>query len=512
MDTWERRGVPVTLGYNNPAPNALVLQVTYEPCDGVVVLTANHPVFAAVDVINFETTGGDGSLAVGGAFIVDSPVQITFLAGVLPTPAALTQLDIYTPGPTLVGTWTGALPIVLLSFTTTYDSIADTLTVVSNYPDFMDDVDSIDYNTNDGTTQIDEGSGYTQPAGDTIVIAGASGYGEQAQQIDYYSSPAHDVLICTRLIDPTVPTVPTQTTTITSVVYDRPTNSVFVTLADPYAGNIDTVNVTLDPDPGLVTFFPGQFTVIDPSTISFPNQCVLDSDEVVAVDLLDIAPGQIAAWSGSTAVLSLGLTWDDITDTLLIVANHPMLLDDGGPTEYAMTLNGITALSNPVPIVVIDDASNAHLDGWGAFAGAQPPNPSTDWELTFFRLQDSSANFWGCWVGDINNLPPVVDQVQAPGGVGQISIFGQRFQSSVQGAVDKFTVEFDDTSTVDFYPSSSPNVGLNPPGTVSVSYTDSGIDFTNAAALSGKTISRVRVEDIGASYSIFYDVSDVVVP
>lgn len=111
-DTWEKRAVAYTPGYNTPG-NTLAFTPVYNSGTDELVITASHPVFGPVDEINFQGTFGSGTMNVGVEFVVDSPTQITVsgAAAVLSAPTDLTQLDFFSPGPTLVGTWTGNVNI-----------------------------------------------------------------------------------------------------------------------------------------------------------------------------------------------------------------------------------------------------------------------------------------------------------------------------------------------------------------------------------------------------------------
>jgi hypothetical protein len=114
-DTWERRAIANTPGYNNLGP-ALTFTPVYDQGTDTLVITASHPVLGAVDQINFQGTNGNGTLIVGGDFIVDSPTQITvsgaYAALLGPPDLTLTQLDFFNFGPVLVGTWTGSVAVV----------------------------------------------------------------------------------------------------------------------------------------------------------------------------------------------------------------------------------------------------------------------------------------------------------------------------------------------------------------------------------------------------------------
>lgn len=109
MDTWERRAIGYGPGFNNP-PGGVNFMVVYDPDTDTLTITADAPVFGPVDTINFQTDLGASTLS---GYTIDSPTVITqtFAANALGgvTPVELQQLDFFSPGPTLVGTWTGSV-------------------------------------------------------------------------------------------------------------------------------------------------------------------------------------------------------------------------------------------------------------------------------------------------------------------------------------------------------------------------------------------------------------------
>lgn len=111
-DSWERRAIANTRGYNFIG-DTLTFDVVYDSILDTLTITASHPVFTPVDSINFQGTFGSGTMTLGIEFVVDSPTQITVAGAgaILSAPTTLTQLDFYSPGPTLVGTWTGSVPV-----------------------------------------------------------------------------------------------------------------------------------------------------------------------------------------------------------------------------------------------------------------------------------------------------------------------------------------------------------------------------------------------------------------
>ncbi len=136
-DSWERRSVPYTRGYN--MPRNPTFSVTYD--SGTDVLTIETPgnnALSGVNEIVFEGSGGDGVLA-SGDFTVVSPTMIT-VAGAcakLACDSTLTQLDLYNPGPTLVGTWTGSVALSAGGASIVMDE-SDVITIYDPAADFTD--------------------------------------------------------------------------------------------------------------------------------------------------------------------------------------------------------------------------------------------------------------------------------------------------------------------------------------------------------------------------------------
>lgn len=145
-DTWEKRAIAYTPGYNTPGAT-LTFSPVYNGLTDELVVTASHPVFGSVDQINFQGSNGNGSLTSPADFTVDSPTQITipgaYAALLGPPDLTLTQLDFYNPGPVLVGTWTGSVSIS--SMILTYDQPTDTLTFSTTAFD-MTTMDQITFN------------------------------------------------------------------------------------------------------------------------------------------------------------------------------------------------------------------------------------------------------------------------------------------------------------------------------------------------------------------------------
>lgn len=113
-DSWERRVLPYVPGWNNAPVTGPQFTVTYNAGPDTLTITVDQPIFGPVDTINYQGSNGSGQLNLGsGHFVVDSPTQITVGANannagfLLNAPTNITQLDFFSPGPTLIGTWTG---------------------------------------------------------------------------------------------------------------------------------------------------------------------------------------------------------------------------------------------------------------------------------------------------------------------------------------------------------------------------------------------------------------------
>jgi hypothetical protein len=120
-DTWERRNVAVTPGYNNPDFGTLTFTPVYSSGPDELVITASHPVFAAAQTIGYQTTLNSGTIVLPN-FTVDSPTQITIpnASSYDTMPFDFTQLDFFNAGPTLIGTWTGTVNVAVVPFIQSY--------------------------------------------------------------------------------------------------------------------------------------------------------------------------------------------------------------------------------------------------------------------------------------------------------------------------------------------------------------------------------------------------------
>jgi hypothetical protein len=121
-DTWERRAIPYVDGWNKAPNDGPQFTVVFDQNADTLTITADQPVFGALDEFTGEGENPDGSpgwtfSVPNGNFTIDSATQIT-LAGawnyLVASPgvnATITQLDFFNAGPTLIGTWTGTAAI-----------------------------------------------------------------------------------------------------------------------------------------------------------------------------------------------------------------------------------------------------------------------------------------------------------------------------------------------------------------------------------------------------------------
>jgi hypothetical protein len=112
-DSWERRNIAVTPGYNNPDFGTLTFTPTYDPGSDSLVVTASHPVFAAIASVGFQSTSNSGTIYTPLGVVIDSATQITIpnASSYDATPFDFTQLDFFNAGPTLIGTWNGVVSV-----------------------------------------------------------------------------------------------------------------------------------------------------------------------------------------------------------------------------------------------------------------------------------------------------------------------------------------------------------------------------------------------------------------
>lgn len=88
--------------------------------------------------------------------------------------------------------------------------------------------------------------------------------------------------------------------------------------------------------------------------------------------------------------------------------------------------------------------------------------------------------------------------------LGRIQVVGQFF---LAGNVDRIVIEMDDTSFENFYNPFGPNAGLNAPSLI-VQWSQNSIIIEDSPLLSGRTASRVGLEDLTSSYFIYFDLAD----
>lgn len=144
-DSWERRNVPYTDGYNNPASQPF--NVTYDAAQDLLTMTSVEGLFEFLDSIDYsgELNGteqsGVGTLDNFTATIENASVQLGI--------GEITQVDFYEAGPTLIGTWTGSVEITGTPEILTYDSGTDTLTITDVGGNFTPDVDFVAFWTYD---------------------------------------------------------------------------------------------------------------------------------------------------------------------------------------------------------------------------------------------------------------------------------------------------------------------------------------------------------------------------
>lgn len=118
-DSWERRPVANTPGYNNIG-NGVQFTVTYDSILDRLVIQSNFPVLGALDSIAGSGELPDGSpgwnfTANSSEFVIDSPSEVhipdawTFLVNFPGDVADVQQLDFFDISVALLGTWTGSV-------------------------------------------------------------------------------------------------------------------------------------------------------------------------------------------------------------------------------------------------------------------------------------------------------------------------------------------------------------------------------------------------------------------
>ena len=127
-ETFNRRPIPAVPGWNTPDDGGVVFSVTYDDVNDRVVITASQPVMGSVIGVQYEISpGGNAGSAVTivNATTVWIENAYATLGGV---DTDLIQVDVYTAGPTLIGTWTGVVLIaapVAPAITTMFKSYVD---------------------------------------------------------------------------------------------------------------------------------------------------------------------------------------------------------------------------------------------------------------------------------------------------------------------------------------------------------------------------------------------------
>ena len=120
-DSWERRPLACTPGYNN-CGDVPLFTVTYDALNDRLVMQASLPVFGAADNIN-----GAGEYPTGtpgwtfnissGNFSIQSSTELWldgawgFLVGSPGVEATIEQMDFYNAGAVLIGTWVGSVAV-----------------------------------------------------------------------------------------------------------------------------------------------------------------------------------------------------------------------------------------------------------------------------------------------------------------------------------------------------------------------------------------------------------------
>jgi hypothetical protein len=143
-DTWERRNIPYGPGYNNPGS---AFTVTYDSLLDRLVIQASQPVLGTLDTAQGagEQPNGTPGWTFGilsGDLVIDSPTQAhlpnawTYLINTPGEDGEVQQLDLYTAGLTLIGTWTGSALVTepavpaLIDVTNSYSTVWNSTAVV----------------------------------------------------------------------------------------------------------------------------------------------------------------------------------------------------------------------------------------------------------------------------------------------------------------------------------------------------------------------------------------------
>lgn len=118
-DSWERRNVPYSPGYNNPA-TGVQFTVSYDQGLDRLIVQSNFPVLGSLDSAQGEGETPDGNPGwtfniSSGNWIIDSASEAHldgawgFLIGNPGDDGDIQQLDFYDAGLVLIGTWTGSV-------------------------------------------------------------------------------------------------------------------------------------------------------------------------------------------------------------------------------------------------------------------------------------------------------------------------------------------------------------------------------------------------------------------
>lgn len=150
-DTWERRAIPYVDGWNKAPVDGPQFTVVFDENADTLTITADQPVFGAIDEFTGEGEYPDGTpgwtfTVPNGNFTIDSATQITlpgawnYLVASPGVTAEITQLDFYNAGPTLIGIWTGSTlvtePPVLVPVIEDY-SYSDFYDLATSPPSFL---------------------------------------------------------------------------------------------------------------------------------------------------------------------------------------------------------------------------------------------------------------------------------------------------------------------------------------------------------------------------------------
>lgn len=111
MSAWERRPLPCVTGYNQCAPSGPTFVVEYHSGDDTLTITADESLFDTADSLNYQSTSGTGSISGIDFSHAGNLITIENASTHFTLPTDITQLDVFDPGPTLIGIWTGTVHI-----------------------------------------------------------------------------------------------------------------------------------------------------------------------------------------------------------------------------------------------------------------------------------------------------------------------------------------------------------------------------------------------------------------